>query len=162
MTVSKTEIKQQLATYVPNEKERLVIRSAMFSLITFATVGAASLGMSARMWSKSRTPVGKRSGIPTILGFFTGLTLGGALGMNKGMQTLRASLPSDSGLLTLIHEHDEIKQQEINQALLQNSDDTISSGLSIDNDNDPLPTLDILESPVASNDTLLLAAPSDE
>ncbi|KAI9029960.1 hypothetical protein CLU79DRAFT_733419 [Phycomyces nitens] len=159
MTVSKTEIKQQLANYVPNEQERLVIRSAMFSLITFATVGAASLGMSARMWSKSRTPVGKRSGIPTILGFFTGLTLGGALGMNKGMQTLRSSLPSDSGLLTLIHDHDQIKQQEL-QELLQSSEDMSSSELSIE-DNEPLATLDIIESPDTANDTLLLA-PVDE
>ncbi|KAI7872630.1 uncharacterized protein EV154DRAFT_487536 [Mucor mucedo] len=109
---SKEDIKVELVSYKPTDEEKLVIRSALFNFITLATVGAASLGMSARLWAKSRTtPLKPRTAIPTILGTFAGLAFGGALGMDRGMHRLRESLPRDSHLLTIIHENDKLKQQ---------------------------------------------------
>lgn len=66
---SKEDIKVELVNYKPTDEEKLVIRSALFNVITLgkclqgkildvltcfylATVGAASLGMSARLWGK--------------------------------------------------------------------------------------------------------------
>ncbi|KAL9560053.1 hypothetical protein MBANPS3_000118 [Mucor bainieri] len=109
---SKDEIKFELVNYKPSEEENLVIRSAVFNFITLATIGAASLGMSARLWARSRATAQRpATAIPTILGTFAGLTCGGALGMEKGMQKLRESLPKDSHLLKIIHENDQLKQE---------------------------------------------------
>ncbi|KAI8146895.1 hypothetical protein BJV82DRAFT_664995 [Fennellomyces sp. T-0311] len=104
--MSKEEIKKELAQYTPNEEERAAIKSAMFNVINLATVGAGSLGLSGHLWNKSRP---KPTAIPTILGFFTGLALGGALGMDKGMRTLRSKLPAESKLLEIIRETDQIR-----------------------------------------------------
>jgi len=67
---SKDEIKFELINYKPSKEEELVIRSAVFNFITLgismccmisglsvlkhsiATIGAASLGMSARLWGR--------------------------------------------------------------------------------------------------------------
>ncbi|KAG0182243.1 hypothetical protein DFQ29_005126 [Apophysomyces sp. BC1021] len=106
---SQEAIKERLATFTPTDAERSVIKSAMFNFITMATVGAAALGMSAKQWANSRRPGHKRNGILTILGTFTGLTLGGALGMDNGMQKLRESLPADSQLLAIIRDNDRLK-----------------------------------------------------
>lgn len=46
------------------------------------------------------------------MGIFAGLTFGGALGMDRGMHRLRESLPRDSHLLSIIHENDNLKQQQ--------------------------------------------------
>ena len=46
------------------------------------------------------------------MGTFTGLTLGGLLGMDRGMRQLRNSLPADSHLLALIHENDQLHKRE--------------------------------------------------
>lgn len=46
----------------------------------------------------------------SIVGFFTGLALGGALGMEKGMRTLRTNLPMDSKLLAIIRETDQLRE----------------------------------------------------
>ncbi|EPB91564.1 hypothetical protein HMPREF1544_01486 [Mucor circinelloides 1006PhL] len=109
---SKDEIKFELINYKPSKEEELVIRSAVFNFITLATIGAASLGMSARLWARSRATAQKpATAIPTILGTFAGLTCGGVLGMDKGMHKLRESLPKDSHLLKIIHENDQLKQQ---------------------------------------------------
>ncbi|KAI9490355.1 hypothetical protein BDB00DRAFT_838141 [Zychaea mexicana] len=108
--MSKEEIKQELAQYEPNEEERAAIKSAVFNFVNLSTVGAGSLGLAGYLWNKSRP---KRTGIPTILGFFTGLALGGALGMDKGMRTLRARLPSDSKLLSIIHETDQMRHGSV-------------------------------------------------
>ncbi|KAG2224904.1 hypothetical protein INT45_010853 [Circinella minor] len=108
--MSKEEIKQELAKYEPNEEERAAIKSAVFNFVNLATAGAGSLGLAGHFWNKSRT---KRTGIPTILGFFTGLALGGALGMDKGMRTLRSKLPHDSKLLAIIRETDELRHGSV-------------------------------------------------
>ncbi|KAK4519120.1 Topoisomerase 1-associated factor 1 [Mucor velutinosus] len=109
---SKDEIKFELVNYKPSKEEELVIRSAVFNFITLATIGAASLGMSARLWARSRATAQRpATAIPTILGTFAGLTCGGVLGMDKGMHKLRESLPKDSHLLKIIHENDQLKQQ---------------------------------------------------
>ncbi|KAF1804774.1 hypothetical protein V8B55DRAFT_1497286 [Mucor lusitanicus] len=109
---SKDEIKFELVNYKPSKEEELVIRSAVFNFITLATIGAASLGMSARLWARSRATAQRpATAIPTILGTFAGLTCGGVLGMDKGMHKLRESLPTDSHLLKIIHENDQLKQQ---------------------------------------------------
>ncbi|ORZ24530.1 hypothetical protein BCR42DRAFT_403131 [Absidia repens] len=111
-------IKQRLIQYKPNEEERTVIRSALFNLITYASVGAAALGVSGRMWSKSRQAVGKkRTAIPAILGTFTGLAFGGLLGMSQGMQKVRQGLPRESPLLAIIMENEQLKQDELNKSL---------------------------------------------
>ncbi|KAI7903013.1 uncharacterized protein BX663DRAFT_509230 [Cokeromyces recurvatus] len=112
MPSSKEDIKIKLINHVPTAEEKLVIRSVMFNFITFSTVGAASLGMSARLWANSRTTIHKqpRSAIPTILGTFIGLVLGGILGMDRGMHKLRKSLPENSELLAIIHENDQLKK----------------------------------------------------
>ncbi|KAI9315904.1 hypothetical protein BX666DRAFT_2028147 [Dichotomocladium elegans] len=110
----KDEIKQTLSKYEPNEQEREVIRSAVFNVINLATVGAGSLGLAGHLWNKSRP---KRTGIPTILGFFTGLALGAALGMEKGMQTLRTRLPLDSKLRSIILETDQLRHARQHQVL---------------------------------------------
>lgn len=44
---------------------------------------------------------------------FTGLTLGGALGMDRGMHKLRESLPPNSTLLQVIRENDELKKETL-------------------------------------------------
>ncbi|KAI8391446.1 uncharacterized protein BYT42DRAFT_556871 [Radiomyces spectabilis] len=103
-------IKKELVNYVPTEADRTVIRSAIFQFVTIATLGAASLGMSARLWAKSRPLPKRRTGIPTILGFFTGLALGAFLGADRGMQKMREGLPPDSRLLSIIHEVDAAKE----------------------------------------------------
>ncbi|KAI9260562.1 hypothetical protein BDA99DRAFT_512462 [Phascolomyces articulosus] len=110
--MSKEEIKQELAKYEPNEEERAAIKSAVFNFINLATAGAGSLGLAGHFWNKSRV-ASKRTGIPTILGFFTGLALGGALGMDKGMRTLRSKLPHDSKLLEIIRETDQIRHGSV-------------------------------------------------
>jgi hypothetical protein len=46
------------------------------------------------------------------VGIFSGLVFGGALGMDRGMRTLRESLPKDSQLLRIIHENDDLKKQQ--------------------------------------------------
>ncbi|KAI8380874.1 hypothetical protein BD560DRAFT_387431 [Blakeslea trispora] len=110
---SQEDIKRQLVNYQPSEEERLVISSSMFNFVTMAMIGAASLGVSARLWARSRSPTGNsRTAIPTILGSFTGLALGGLLGMDRGMRQLRNSLPADSHLLALIHENDQLHKRE--------------------------------------------------
>ncbi|KAI7878342.1 hypothetical protein K492DRAFT_209049 [Lichtheimia hyalospora FSU 10163] len=105
--MSKEEIKNELTKYEPTPEERTVIRGAVFNVISLATAGAGSLGLSGYLWNKSRP---KPTGIPTILGFFTGLALGAALGMEKGMRTLRTHLPSDSKLLSIIRETDQLRE----------------------------------------------------
>ncbi|KAJ8652202.1 hypothetical protein O0I10_012163 [Lichtheimia ornata] len=105
--MSKEEIKNELTKYEPTPEERTVIRGAVFNVISLATAGAGSLGLSGYLWNKSRP---KPTGIPTILGFFTGLALGGALGMEKGMRTLRTNLPMDSKLLAIIRETDQLRE----------------------------------------------------
>ncbi|CAO3599881.1 unnamed protein product [Absidia cylindrospora] len=111
-------IKQRLIQYKPNDEERIVIQSALFNLITYASVGAAALGVSGRMWSKSRQVAGKkRTAIPAILGTFTGLAFGGLLGMSQGMQKVRQGLPRDSPLLAIIMENEQLKQHELNKSL---------------------------------------------
>ncbi|KAI8047807.1 uncharacterized protein B0P05DRAFT_481300 [Gilbertella persicaria] len=110
--ISRENIKQELVNYQPTDEERLVIRSAVFNFVTMATIGAAALGMSASLWSKSPSAKPKTA-IPTILGTFTGLTLGGILGMDRGMRQLRESLPVNSHLLTLIHENDQLKKETL-------------------------------------------------
>ncbi|KAI9478510.1 MAG: hypothetical protein EXX96DRAFT_571184 [Benjaminiella poitrasii] len=109
---SKEDIKSKLINFKPTPDEKLVIQSVMFNFITFTTIGAASLGMSARLWANSRAAIHKqspRTAIPTILGTFAGVVLGGILGMDKGMHKLRTSLPDNSGLLAIIHENDQVK-----------------------------------------------------
>jgi hypothetical protein len=51
------------------------------------------------------------------VGTFAGLTCGGVLGMDKGMHKLRESLPKDSRLLQIIHENDQLKQQQTQETL---------------------------------------------
>ena len=51
------------------------------------------------------------------MGTFAGLTCGGVLGMDKGMHKLRESLPKDSRLLQIIHENDQLKQQQTQETL---------------------------------------------
>ncbi|GAA5817059.1 hypothetical protein MFLAVUS_010596 [Mucor flavus] len=115
---SQEDIKLELINYKPTDEEKLVIRSAMFNFITLATLGAASLGMSARLWASSRaTPLKPRTAIPTILGAFTGLAFGGGLGMDRGMHKLRESLPSDSRLLAIIRQNDDLRQKELQETL---------------------------------------------
>ncbi|KAI8096138.1 hypothetical protein BDF21DRAFT_328616 [Thamnidium elegans] len=113
---SQEDIKLELINYKPTDEEKLVIRSAMFNFITLATLGAASLGMSARLWGKA-TPLKPRTAIPTILGTFTGLAFGGALGMDRGMHKLRESLPNDSRLLAIIRQNDDLRQKELQETL---------------------------------------------
>ncbi|GAN06058.1 hypothetical protein MAM1_0110c05535 [Mucor ambiguus] len=148
---SKDEIKFELVNYKPSKEEELVIRSAVFNFITLgmllcglhsvsyvvtnthhtATIGAASLGMSARLWDQGQLHSGQQllyqqsvrkqptrhnqtthsSLIHSLVGTFAGLTCGGVLGMDKGMHKLRESLPRDSHLLKIIHENDQLKQQ---------------------------------------------------
>ncbi|KAG0173372.1 hypothetical protein DFQ28_000285 [Apophysomyces sp. BC1034] len=100
---SQEAIKERLATFTPTDAERSVIKSAMFNFITMATVGAAALGMSAKQWGE------KAYWAVADVGTFTGLTLGGALGMDNGMQKLRESLPADSQLLAIIRDNDRLK-----------------------------------------------------
>ncbi|KAI8879300.1 hypothetical protein K501DRAFT_226936 [Backusella circina FSU 941] len=118
-------IKGELANYKPTEDEKLVIKSALFNLISLSTIGAASLGVSANLFAKSRGK-GTRTAIPTILGTFTGLAFGGIMGMDKGMHKLRESLPTDSRLLAIIRENDKLKAEEnteiISRALLSDDD----------------------------------------
>ncbi|ORX56822.1 hypothetical protein DM01DRAFT_1334381 [Hesseltinella vesiculosa] len=118
-------IKEKLINYKLNDEERLVIRSALFNLVTFASVGAAALGVSGRMWGKSRASVsGKpRTAIPTILGTFTGLALGGLMGMSQGMKKVRHNLPADSPLLSIIKENEQLKSQEETGMLLNTETD---------------------------------------
>ncbi|ORY96271.1 hypothetical protein BCR43DRAFT_491387 [Syncephalastrum racemosum] len=104
------ELKHRLANYTPTEEERSVIKSAIFDVINLSTVGAGALGMSGHLWSRSRP---KRTGIPTILGFFAGLTLGGMMGMEKGMRTLRNHLPPNSTLLDIIHSNDRLRMEQV-------------------------------------------------
>lgn len=47
------------------------------------------------------------------MGFFCGLALGTAMGMDKGMRTLRKALPQDSELLRLIHANDRFRKEAI-------------------------------------------------
>ncbi|CAO3613380.1 unnamed protein product [Cunninghamella echinulata] len=111
-------IKDKLINYKPNEEERKVIQSALFNLITYASVGAAALGVSGRMWSKSRAALGKkRTAIPAILGTFTGLAFGGLLGMSQGMKKLKEGLPLESSLLAIIKENEQLKQQKMDETL---------------------------------------------
>ncbi|KAI9300351.1 hypothetical protein BJ944DRAFT_291759 [Cunninghamella echinulata] len=111
-------IKDKLINYKPNEEERKVIQSALFNLITYASVGAAALGVSGRMWSKSRAALGKkRTAIPAILGTFTGLAFGGLLGMSQGMKKLKEGLPLESPLLAIIKENEQLKQQKMDETL---------------------------------------------
>ncbi|CAO3636337.1 unnamed protein product [Cunninghamella blakesleeana] len=120
MTTNNAEdiIKDKLINYKPNEEERRAIQSALFNFITYASVGAAALGVSGRMWSKSRAALGKkRTAIPAILGTFTGLAFGGLLGMSQGMRKLKDGLPIDSPLLSIIKENDQLKQQKMDETL---------------------------------------------
>ncbi|SAM08812.1 hypothetical protein [Absidia glauca] len=118
MTSREDIIKQRLLHYKPNDEERTVIRSAVFNLITFASVGAAALGVSGRMWSKSRQAMGKkRTAIPAIIGTFTGLAFGGLVGMSQGMQKVRQGLPRDSPLLAIIMENEQMKQEELERTM---------------------------------------------
>lgn len=57
------------------------------------------------------------------VGFFTGLALGTAMGMNKGMRTLRNSLPQDSELRRLIHANDQLRKEAILLSQQQQEDD---------------------------------------
>ncbi|CEP19388.1 hypothetical protein [Parasitella parasitica] len=129
---SKDDIKLELINYQPSQEEMLVVRLAVFNFITLATIGAASLGMSARLWARSRATAQKpATAIPTILGTFAGLTCGGVLGMDKGMHKLRESLPKESRLLEIIHENDQLRQQQQQETLF--SKPTSSS----EQDNEP-------------------------
>ncbi|KAL1935472.1 hypothetical protein VTP01DRAFT_4612 [Rhizomucor pusillus] len=104
---SKEEIKQELSKYQPTPAEQTIIRTALFDVVTLASVGAASLGLSGHLW----------------MGFFTGLALGTAMGMNKGMRTLRNSLPQDSELRRLIHANDQLRKEAILLSQQQQEDD---------------------------------------
>ncbi|KAI8997066.1 hypothetical protein BDB01DRAFT_769698 [Pilobolus umbonatus] len=113
MTTSREDIiKRELINYQPTPEDRLVIKAAMFNFITLSTLGAASLGMAARYYAKSRPVANPRTFIPTLLGIFGGLVCGGALGMDKGMHKLRDTLPADSQLLSIIRSNDELKKKD--------------------------------------------------
>ncbi|KAI8069388.1 hypothetical protein BC940DRAFT_297601 [Gongronella butleri] len=118
MTDREEIIKQKLLQHKLNDAERKVINSALFNTVTYASVGAAALGVSGRMWARSREAVGKpRSAIPMILGTFAGLALGGLMGMSHGMKVVRRDLPSDSPLRAIIQEHEKLKQEEADLVL---------------------------------------------
>ncbi|CAO3636339.1 unnamed protein product [Cunninghamella blakesleeana] len=114
--------------YIKINKERVIVISmyrvyeilivSYFYYYIKASVGAAALGVSGRMWSKSRAALGKkRTAIPAILGTFTGLAFGGLLGMSQGMRKLKDGLPIDSPLLSIIKENDQLKQQKMDETL---------------------------------------------
>ncbi|KAI7861814.1 hypothetical protein BDF14DRAFT_1863983 [Spinellus fusiger] len=67
-TISKQELYQTLVQYQPKEEEKRAIKSSVFQLVTFISLGTASLGMSAHLWSKSRTHAGNRGSRVITLG----------------------------------------------------------------------------------------------
>lgn len=52
-----------------------------------------------------------------IVGTFTGLIFGGALGMDRGMHKLRETLPKESHLLQIIHENDNVRKRKLEETL---------------------------------------------
>lgn len=86
------------------------------------------------------------------MGTFAGLTCGGVLGMDKGMHKLRESLPKDSRLLQIIHENDQLKQQQTQETLF--SGPIISNeeeGSSLFNDD----SINQLQNDITTTDTQL-------
>ncbi|KAI8973219.1 hypothetical protein BDF20DRAFT_914695 [Mycotypha africana] len=103
------ELKRKLEQHQYTPEENMVMRSAMFNFVTLTSVGAASLGLAARLLAKSRRVP---TGFFTFAGTLLGMGCGASLGTDRALHKIETSLPPDSLLLEFFSKNKKLNSKK--------------------------------------------------